>query len=59
MDYYVARDEDGELFLFGGYPHRMLESWYYADSIMIDSNLFPEITWESEPVKVNLKLEKI
>ena len=64
---FVARDMDGELAIFGKMPVRQRIAWWtpgirkaltwwkpgcgWADP-------FPEIKWESDPVEVNILIEK-
>ncbi len=65
MNFYLARDRNGSLFLYKGKPKRN-NSYWYIDSIDIDgttdfinlsSNLFPDIKWEDkEPTKVELTI---
>ena len=70
MELYIARDKDkdGCLFLFNNKPNRVEdEGIFLADGnqedsdidyngIEIDPELFPEITWENSPKRVELKL---
>ncbi len=67
MELYIARDKDGRLFLYYNYlPIRDDELDQFTacgndidicgDEIEIDSGLFPEVTWENSPRKVELKL---
>lgn len=61
---WVARDKNGELNLFPGEPYRAegryLRCWYNDGGFCrIDSKLFPEITWKSEPVEVELLIRKV
>ena len=59
---WVARDKDGKLHLFNIKPYKnLLEcdsfKWYpdiRAVKFKIDSSLFPDLTWEDEPLEVNL-----
>ena len=54
---WVARDEDEDLVLHNSYPKRGEQGWWESDGdeIEIDSNLFPSLKWEDEPIKVELK----
>ena len=64
---YVARDKDGDLYLYlGGKPVKCyyngkLERWASGDSdCRISNNMFPDVKWEDEePTEVTLtKLNK-
>lgn len=57
MKLWVARDEDGDLYLYEMEPIRAFDYFYssYA-SIKIDKNLFSEVTFENSPQEVELKL---
>lgn len=57
--YYIARDKDGTLKLFLGVrPTRDLEweeRWISEDPYCIlPSDLYPELTWENEPIEVDI-----
>lgn len=68
---YIARDKDGTLNLFMSKPRRgwkwtdyrrttKTEHWvrdYKGDCqvIKLDSSLYPEISWDDEPLEVTLK----
>ena len=66
----MARDKDGELTLFSNKPHRCKEvgwdnesldivSMYeFTDMMILNPNMFPHLTWENEPIKVELTLKK-
>ena len=65
---WVARDKDGQLCIFydGDKPHRgECNSWWYpeycleGDCMTIDDDMFPDLTWESEPIEVELTIKKI
>lgn len=53
---WVARDKSGELWLFGTKPIRGSVLWDPCDGMFmeIDMELFPNITWNSEPEEVCL-----
>ena len=63
---WVARDSDGELALFEKKPHRCnhprweVESWYSLSGnfIDLDPKLFPYLTWNDEPIEVELLRKK-
>lgn len=68
MRYELARDKNGQLILFEGKPFRDKTTWgyytihsccreiteHYFSSKIIDQRLFPDVTWESEPLEVFL-----
>lgn len=72
MELYIARnkykDEDGELFMYNNKPVRVEDAGLFLSNensedndidyngIEIDPELFPEVTWENSPKKVELKL---
>lgn len=59
---FAARDETGKLFLFNNKPERdnseQYGYWYASDGefvLNIDENLFPNLTWDDEPLEVTMK----
>ena len=48
-DIYLARDEDGELYMFFGKPTQQSCTWLNEDNYCFETNanLFPFITWKS------------
>lgn len=67
MEFYIARDIDGRLFLYSNLPIKDENSGIFKldlasrDSKIfnIDSKLFPEITYENSPKQVELVFSKI
>ena len=55
---WVARDEDGSLFLFLFKPQRGNSEWLCGADCwyQIDGSLFPEVTWQSKPIEVELTI---
>lgn len=56
--YWVARDISGELFLYDEKPEFFSDyKVWLADGICakLDNNLFPDLTWEDEPIEVELR----
>lgn len=55
---YVARDRNGSLWLYSEKPHREEESeLWYSDKLNImalNSEEFPQLKWEDEPIEVKL-----
>lgn len=68
MDIWIARDKDSGLYLYDYYPQKNEISGRFTCSIKsngewseeyeLDSHLFPELTFENSPQKVELKLIK-
>lgn len=57
---YVARDESNDLWLYEKYPVRMGNYWLNDNFIMsIPNELFPNLKWEDEPIKVELTIKAI
>lgn len=52
---WFARDFEGELFAFYKKPERESRYWVSDRYIEIDDNLFPNLTWEDEPLEVKLR----
>lgn len=58
---WIARDKDGTLFLYDDVPVKRED--YFIEQVGhkylgIDASLFPEVTWENSPQKINTKLVK-
>lgn len=58
---YVARDKDGDLYLYKTFPKKNEAHGYWkleyklTDGVILDSSLFPEVRWEDEePTEVEL-----
>jgi hypothetical protein len=56
---YLARDKNGDLYLFNERPHRGKECWWAEAGVdgtylRLDKSLYPEVTWESDPLPVGL-----
>ena len=60
MKMWIARDQNGDLFLYPIKPDRYATEHYVFfngdDWWHIDSDLFPEVTFENSPMEVELKL---
>ena len=58
MIYYVAADRNGEVFLYEDEP--ILGNGYWQPSrhsyYKVSSSLFPNVTYENSPMKVEIKL---
>lgn len=60
---YIARDKDGDLYLYKDHPIKCSESWQPSktsnDWIKLYPSLFPEVKWEDEePTEVELVKKK-
>ena len=60
---WVARDENGMLYLYPDKPKKMRDTWYAPkDGYMkLDDSLFSEVKWEDEEpkgIKLSIKNEK-
>ncbi len=56
---FIARDKDKHLYLFNELPKRGSECWWAESGLdgtylRLEDSLYPEITWESEPLPVAL-----
>ena len=64
LEGWVARDEDGELYLYKDKPLRGSEQWHenpvsITGLIELTRELFPEIKWsDDEPTKVSITIKK-
>lgn len=61
MKLWIARDKDGELFLYIGEKPFMQEDSFYLNNINdyyipLNNELFPSVTFENSPQQVELKL---
>ena len=59
MKLWIARDYDGSLWLFEKEPiyDESIDGWTDRSSVLIlESNLYPEVTFENSPMEVELKL---
>ncbi len=51
---WLARDENGSLWVYRTYPTRN-EKYFdsqFLDSVKINKDEFPEVTWENSPVEI-------
>lgn len=59
MNLWIARDNNGRLFLYESKPIRYLDEFASVRgywSHRIDDDLFPEVTFENSPKRVTLNL---
>ena len=55
---WVARDNNGKLYLYNEKPkyYNNLEAWFVGGiCAKLDNNIFPNLTWEDEPIEVELR----
>jgi len=60
---FLARDKNNDLYLFDKFPIKGSECWWAETGVdgtylRLDKSLYPEITWETEPVAVELVLSE-
>ena len=61
MKLYIARDEDGSLYLYDNLPEKLNTCFIqqgYKDVMRLSDNLFQEVTFDNSPQEVELKLTK-
>ena len=56
---YLARDKNNDLYLFNELPNRGNECWQATSGVdgtylRLDKLLYPEVTWDLEPLKVTI-----
>lgn len=57
---WLAKDEDGDLYIYKEKPHKRKYSWYCEDQDYFPiEDTFPEVKWEDEePTEVELIIKK-
>lgn len=60
---YLARDKNGDLYLFDGRPRKGNDCWWAESGVdgtylKLNSALYPEVSWDSEPLPVGLILSE-
>lgn len=58
MKYWIARDTNDLLFLYDEKPNleKLYGCWYSDNCFKLNTDEFPEITFENSPQEVELKL---
>ena len=56
---YLARDKNGDLYLFSERPRRGSECWWAESGVdgtylKLDKSLHPELSWDSDPLPASL-----
>jgi len=59
---YIARDKNGDLYLFDKLPQRGKECWWAESGVdgtylRLEKSLFGQVCWESEPAEAVLSLK--
>jgi hypothetical protein len=58
--FWLARDLDGELYLYPNKPTKEGDFFYsYMSSFHLDATEYPEVTFENSPQEVELKLTQL
>ena len=60
---YIARDKNNDLYLFNELPNRGNECWWAPSGVdgtylRLDKSLYPEVSWDSGPLKVEIAAVK-
>jgi hypothetical protein len=60
---YIARDKNSDLYLFNELPSRGNECWWAPSGVdgtylRLSKSLYPELTWNSEPLRAEIVLVK-
>ncbi|MBW4053828.1 MAG: hypothetical protein HIU83_00200 [Proteobacteria bacterium] len=60
---YIARDKNSELYLFSELPSQGNECWWAPSGVdgtylRLEKSLYPDVTWDSGPLKVELSTVK-
>ena len=62
MDFWIARNKDGELFIHNEEPIRMIceKDYVFAggNALYVDKKLYPQVTFENSPQRVQLIIQK-
>lgn len=59
---WVARDRNGMLHLFDVEPKRIGDYWWnrdYNSESICNEKAFPDITWESDPIEVEILIRRV
>lgn len=60
LSLWVAREKEGDLYLFKCTPSRHLDMYWDSNKWYerINNKLFPDLTWNDEPIEVELIIKK-
>lgn len=58
---FIARDKNNDLYLFSEMPRRGAECWWAPSGLdgsylRLEKALYPEVTWDSEPLQVKISV---
>lgn len=57
---WVVKDEYGDVLMFRSKPHRAGHVWLpyleHEEGYCMDEELFPDLTWEDEPLEIELTI---
>lgn len=59
MEMWIARDKDGELYLYIDKPDRNEQRFFKYPFVEIQKKYFPSLTWENSPQKVTVELAEV
>lgn len=60
IDGWVARDEDGDIYVYKGKPTKEEDYWLDDDAasiVLLPITYFPSLTWESDPLEVTITIK--
>lgn len=60
---YLARDKNNDLYLFYERPHRGRDCWWAESGVdgtylKIEKSRYPEVTWDSGPLRAELIVKR-
>ena len=59
LEAWVARDENGSLYMYSAKPKKLIDYWHAAGVgyVKLDDSLFPEVQWsDGEPKEIRLSI---
>ena len=62
MRFWIARDQDGALYLYDDIPQKLNTCFIqqdYKDVMRLSNDLFQEVTFDNSPQEVELKLTEL
>lgn len=59
--WFAARNENGDLHIFEVEPRRFRREWWDRDydSLSLNKECLPDLTWDDEPIRVKLLIKKV
>lgn len=55
---WMARDRNNDIFVFKNKPYRSDYEWYGDGLVTLPFNLFPDLTWDSEPQECEIIIKR-